>query len=383
MSNSYLPYAIQSIDQDDIEAVVRVMQSEWLTTGPAVDQFEEAIATYCGARFAVAVTNGTAALHAAVHAAGIGPGDEVIVPTISFVATANAVVYSGATPVFADVDLHSLLLDPEQTAAKISSRTKAIIAVDFAGQACEYDRLRALCNQRGLILISDACHSLGGAYKGMKCGSLADMTVFSFHPVKPITTAEGGMVLTDNPGFAKKIQLFRNHGISTDFRLRQQQKQWQYEMVELGYNLRLSDLHAALGLSQLRKIDDWTAARNHLANRYDEALGQMEQVKPLTHRPECTHSYHLYVVRVPHRSRIFTLMRDKNIGVNVHYLPIHLQPYYQQRFGTKPGDCPVAETAYQHILSLPLFVAMVPGDVDRVVNSLKSAIHELAIEDRS
>lgn len=380
MSNSHLPYATQSIDEDDIAAVVRVMQSGWLTTGPAVAHFEEALATYCGVRYARAVTSGTAALHAAVHAAGIGPGDEVIVPPISFVATANAVIYSGGTPVFADVEPHTLLLDPDQVAIKITSRTKAVIAVDYAGQPCDYDRLGTLCRQHGLILLADGCHSLGGSYQGRKCGSLADMTVFSFHPVKPITSAEGGMVLTDSSQYAEKISLFRNHGINTDFRQRQQQEKWQYEMIELGYNLRLSDLHAALGLSQLRKIDRWRLARHHLAIRYDEALGQVDAVQLLTTRPECTHSHHLYVIRVPHRSRIFSAMRRSDIGVNVHYLPIHLQPYYQRCYDTRYGDCPIAETAYEQILSLPIFSKMVPEDVDRVVDNLRRALDEVDTE---
>lgn len=353
------------------------MQSGWLTTGPTVDQFEAALATYCGVRFAVAVTNGTAALHAAIHAAGIGPGDEVIVPPMSFVASANAVAYSGATPVFVDVDPATLLLDPQKIITKITAKTRAVIAVDYAGQPCDYDQLQQLCRRYGLILVADACHSLGASYKGKKCGCLADMTAFSFHPVKPITTAEGGMVLTDNPLYAEKIRLFRNHGINTDFRQRQQQQQWRYEMVELGYNLRLSDLQAALGLSQLRKLDQWTRARNHLAQHYDETLRFIEGVHPLAKRAQCNHGYHLYVVRVPYRSRIFAAMRKEQIGVNVHYLPIHLQPYYQHNYGTKPGDCPVAEAAYEQILSLPLFPAMTTNDVDRVVHILQQSLEEI------
>jgi len=383
VDNRYLPYATQSIDQDDIAAVVRVLQSGWLTTGPTVEHFEEAVATYCGAPFAVAVSNGTAALHATMHAAGIGPGDEVIVPPLSFVATANAVVYAGGTPIFADVDPHTLLLDPAQVEGKITPQTKAVIAVDYAGQPCDYNRLRAICDRHGLVLIADACHSFGGAYEGKKCGSLADMTVFSFHPVKPITSAEGGMVLTATPYFAQEIRLFRNHGIKTDFRQRQRDNQWLYEMVELGYNLRLSDLHAALGLSQLRKVDRWTAARNRLATRYDEALLHIADVEPLAKRPECLHSHHLYIVQLPFRSQVFAFMREANIGVNVHYFPIHLQPYYQQHYGTRPGDCPVAETAYEQILSLPLFATMVPDDVDRVVQCLKQTLLQLDTGDRA
>lgn len=376
MPEHYLPYSTQSIDQEDIDAVIYALQSGWLTTGPTVCQFEEAVAAYCGARFGIAVASGTAALHAAVHAADLRPGDEIIVPPLSFVATANAILYTGATPVFADVAPRTLLLDPTQVEKKITRRTKAIIAVDYAGHPCDYDELLRLCRQRRLLLIADACHSLGGGYKGQKCGSLAQMTALSFHPVKPITTGEGGMVLTDNEHFAEKIRTFRNHGIAGDFRTRQQQKHWRYEMVDLGYNLRLSDIHAALGLSQLSKIDLWTAKRNVIAAKYNDTFARHVAIQPLTCRPDVTHSRHLYVVRVANRSEVFTAMRQENIGVNVHYLPIHLQPYYRQRFDTGPGDCPIAEKAYEQILSLPLFPAMSPNDIERVIACLLKAVRK-------
>lgn len=376
MLSNYLPYSTQSIDQEDIDAVIRVLQSGWLTTGPTVNHFEEAVAAFCETRYGIAVANGTAALHAAVHAAGIGHGDEVIVPTLSFVATANAVVYAGATPIFADVLPHTLLLDPVQVENKISSKTKAIIAMDYAGQPCNYNQLLDLCRKYRLLLIADACHSLGADYNRRKSGGLAHLTAFSFHPAKPITSGEGGMVLTDNEQYAVKIRTFRNHGITSDFRTRQFQKDWHYEMVELGYNLRLSDIHAALGLSQLSKIDRWTAERNNIAGLYTKAFAGDGAIQPLTCRPDVTHSYHLYVVRVPNRSKIFAAMRQENIGVNVHYLPIHLHPYYRERFGCKPGDCPVAEKAYENILSLPLFPGMRAEDINRVIDCLHEAIRE-------
>ncbi|MCP4566239.1 MAG: aminotransferase class I/II-fold pyridoxal phosphate-dependent enzyme, partial [FCB group bacterium] len=247
-----IPYGRQSIDEEDIQSVVEVLRSDWLTTGPKVDAFEHALADYVGAEYGVAVSSGTAALHCAMYALGIGPGDEVILPPMTFAATANCVVFLGGTPVFADVQPDTLLIDPVAVEKKITKRTRAIIAVDYAGQPCDYDSLRDIANSHGLSLIADGCHALGAVYKGHRVGSLADMTVFSFHPVKHITTGEGGMITTNDPKFAGRMRRFRNHGIDTDFRQREQQGSWYYEMVDLGYNYRITDMQCALGLSQLK-----------------------------------------------------------------------------------------------------------------------------------
>jgi len=375
-----LPYSRQSVSEDDIRAVVEVLRSEWLTTGPTVDRFERAVAAYAGAGQAVAVSSGTAALHAAMFALGIGPGDEVIVPAMTFVATANAVVYQGGTPVFADVEPDTLLLDPRKLESLVTSRTRAIVAVDYAGQPCDYRALRAVAAGYGLALVADAAHSLGARHRGQPVGSLADLPTFSFHPVKAITCGEGGMLTTEDPGLAARARSFRNHGITRDHRQRAEAGTWQYEMTELGHNYRISDLQCALGLSQLDRLDAWLDRRRALAARYDAALADLDGIRPLAVRPEIDHAYHLYVVRIDRRrlglgrEAVFTALRRQGLGVNVHYRPAHLHPFYRERFGTHLGLCPAAEVAAAEILSLPLFPAMADEDVDRVI----AALQELA-----
>jgi perosamine synthetase len=369
-----LPYGRHWIDEEDIAEVVKVLRSDWLTTGPAVEAFERAIGEYTGAKYAVAVANGTAALHAAMFALDIGPGDEVIVPPLTSAATANCVAYLGARPVFADVDPDTLLLDPNRAAEKISSRTKAIIAVDYAGHPCEYDALQTLAHKHGLALVADACHSLGGSYHGRNAGTLANLTAFSFHPVKPITTGEGGMVATDDADLARRMRAFRNHGITTDHRERAFAGTWHYEMTELGYNYRLSDMQCALGISQLRKLPGWMARRQQIAHQYSAALANSPVATPLASRSGISHARHLYVVRVnPEVGRdvFLSALRAKGIVANVHYIPVHLHPYYRQRYGCKPGMCPIAEEAYQHIVSLPIFPRMTDADVRRVTHSVE------------
>jgi len=370
-----LPYGRQSIDEDDIQAVVDVLRSDWLTTGPRVAEFERAFAAYVGAKEAVAVSNGTAALHAMMFALGIGPGDEVIVPTLTFAATANAAVFQGAKPVFADVDPETLLIDPASVASRITPQTRAIIAVDYAGQPCDYVALQELANRHSIPLLADACHSLGGATPEGRAGTLALLNAFSFHPVKPMTTGEGGMITTSDPQLATRMRVFRNHGITTDHRQREQNGAWFYEMVELGYNYRLTDIQCALGIRQLQKLPAWVQRRQALAALYREKLQGVTGVQSLAVRPHVSHAYHLFVVRVAtDRQRVFTKLRSAGIGVNVHYVPVHLHPFYQREFGTGPGLCPVAEAASQQLLSLPIFPAMEDGDVDRVVAALGRAV---------
>ena len=377
---STLPYGRQSIDDEDIAAVVEVLRSDWLTTGPKVGEFERALAEFVGAREAVAVSNGTAALHAAMYALGIGPGDEVIVPAMTFAATANCVVYQGGTPIFVDVEPDTLLLDANQVEAKITPRTKAIIAVDYAGQPCDYDALRAVAEHHGLELIADACHALGASYNGRPVGSLADLSVFSFHPVKHITTGEGGMVTTDDPALAQRMRVFRNHGITSDHRQREKEGSWYYEMVDLGYNYRLTDIQCVLGLSQLRKLTGWVARGREIACQYDAAFAGMPAVEPLAVRPDAVHAYHLYVVRVKSqgsglfRAQVFAAQRSAGIGVNVHYIPVHLHPFYRQRFGTGPGLCPVAERAYEELITMPVFPGMSDSDVIDVTTAVANVV---------
>ncbi len=384
-----IPYGRQSIGPDDIEAVVRVLEGDWLTTGPSVDRFEEAVAEFSGARHGVAVCNGTAALHMAMEAIGIGEGDEVIVPPITFVATANAVVFQRGRPMFADVLDGSLLLDPAAVEAAVTPRTKAILAVDYAGQPCDYQALRALADRRGLRLIADACHALGAEYRGRKVGSLADITLFSFHPVKHVTTGEGGMAVTDDPDLARRMKRFRNHGISTDHRQRTEKGTFAYAMEELGYNYRITDFQCALGASQLSKLPAWLERRRRIAGRYDGAFASSPGspaplLRPLAGSAEARHAYHLYVVRLAldrlaiDRAGAFAELRKAGIGANVHYFPVHLQPFYRKAFGTREGLCPVAEAAYEEILSLPMYHGMQDEDVERVVTTVTRVLADHA-----
>ena len=372
-----LPYGRQWISEDDIDAVVATLRSDWLTTGPAVGAFEQALAGVTGAADAVAVNSGTAALHAAMFALRIGPGDEVIVPAMTFAASSNCVIYQGGTPVFADVDPSTLLIDPAEVERRITPRTKAVVAVDYAGQPCDYGALRTLAERHGFALVADAAHSLGGSFQGTPVGSVADLSTFSFHPVKHVTSGEGGAVSTNDPGYAARMRMFRTHGITSDARQREAAGSWFYEMVELGYNYRLTDFQCVLVTSQLKHLRDWVARRQALAARYDAALRAFDWVSGLGHLPGACHAYHLYVARLDtdrlsvDRGRVFAALRAEGIGVNVHYIPVHLHPYYQQNLGTRPGDYPRAEAAYEQILSLPLFPLMEEKDVDDVVRALE------------
>ena len=381
MTAAFIPYGRQAIDEHDVGAVLAALRSAWLTTGPMVAEFEQAFAAACGAMQGVAVSSGTAALHAAMFAAGLGPGDEVIVPALTFAATANAVLYQGATPVFADIEADTLLIDPADVARKITPRTKAIVAVDYAGQPADYDALGALAASHGLTLIADACHAPGALYKGRRVGTLAKLSTFSFHPVKHLTTCEGGMVLTDDAALATRMRRFRNHGIDSDHRAREASGGFAYDMVALGFNYRLSDVQCALGLSQLRHLEGWVARRQAIAARYDALFAGMAHLRPLTTRPDRTNANHLYVARLRcaascvDRARAFRDLRAAGIGANVHYCPVYLLSYYRERFGHEPGLCPEAERAYAEILSLPLYVAMTAADIERVV----SAVGALAV----
>ena len=368
--NGFLPYGRQAIDDDDVAAVVAALRSEWLTTGPAVERFESDVSDFVGARHGVAVSSGTAALHAAMFALGIGRGDEVIVPPMTFAATANCILYQGGTPVFADVDPDTLLLDPSAAEAAVTPRTKAIIGVDYAGQPCDWDALRAVADRHGLALVADACHALGAEYKGRKVGSLADITAFSFHPVKHITTGEGGLCTTNHPDLADGMRKFRNHGLSSTAAQREKAGAWFYEMTDLGYNCRITDFQCALGSSQLRKLSGWLAGRHELAASYDAAFAGTA-VRPLRRLADRRHAYHLYVVKIPHRNNVFQKLRNDGIGVNVHYIPVHLHPYYRERLRIRKGLCPIAEEAYGNILTLPLWPGMKRKDSERVTSLLR------------
>jgi perosamine synthetase len=375
-----LPYGRQSVDESDIEAVVEVLRSDWLTTGPKVAEFEEAFAVRVGASHAVSFSSGTAALHAAAFAAGLKPGDEAITSPMTFAATANCVLYQGATPVFADVSRDTLNLDPAQVAGKITPKTRAILPVDYAGHPADLTPIMEIARKSGLIVIEDACHALGAEYGGRRMGSIADMTAFSFHPVKHITTGEGGMVTTDNPRFAETLRRFRNHGISSDARQRQSAGQWHYEMVLLGFNYRLPDIVCALGIQQLKKLDANLERRRGIAAVYTAAFREMRGVIAPAVRTGVNPAWHLYPIRLDlekltgDRAQIFRALRAENIGVNVHYIPVHLHPYYRERFGYKGGEFPVAEDGYTRLISLPMFHAMNDQDVDDVIRAMTKVI---------
>lgn len=384
MRAQLLPYGRQSIDEEDIAAVVETLRSHWLTTGPKVSEFEEAFAAWVGARYAVSFSSGTAALHGAAFAAGLGTGDEAITSPLTFAATANCILYQGGKPVFADVREDTLNIDPERVSKCITPRTKALLPVDYAGHPADLDELRAIADRHGLTIIEDACHALGAEYRGRRVGSISHMTVFSFHPVKHLTTGEGGMVSTDNPRFADVLRKFRNHGISSEARDRQAQGQSHYEMVLLGFNYRLTDIACALGLRQLSKLQSNLARRREIGTRYNETLCSLSAVTLPTVRDDVLPAWHLYPVRVDldsfsaDRAEIFQALRAENIGVNVHYIPVHLHPYYRDRFGYKPGDYPVAESAYERLISLPMFHGMSDRDVHEVVSALRKVTAEYA-----
>jgi len=369
-----LPYARQTIDDRDVAAVEAALRSDWLTTGPRVPQFERELAAATGAQHAIAFSSGTAALHGATAAAGLGPGDEAITTPMTFAATANAVLYLGAEPRFADVDPGTLLNKPEAVRAAVTGRTRAILPVDYAGQPADYTRLRAIAAAAPdgrLLIIADASHSLGATLEGRSVGTLADMTVLSLHPAKLLTTGEGGAVLTDRDDLAERLRRFRNHGIATE---RSTRADWTYAMVELGYNYRLSDIGAALGSSQLSRLDEFLARRRALAARYFERLRDHDLFDLPVVRPETNPAWHFMFVQLRldrlrvDRAAVYHALRAEGIGVNVHYIPVHRHPYYQERF---PGvTMPASEAAYERLLTIPLFPAMSDADLGDVVAAL-------------
>lgn len=373
-----IPYGKQTIDQDDIQAVVDVLKSDFLTTGPKIAEFEQTVADYVGAKYAVAISNGTSALHAACFAAGIGPGDEVITTPLTFAASANCVLYCGGTPVFADVDPKTYNIDPEDIRRKITDRTKAIIAVHLAGQPCDMDAIHSIAHEYGLIVIEDGAHALGSVYKGKKVGSLSDMTTFSFHPVKPITTGEGGMIVTDNEEFYKKMALFRSHGITRDdSMMTRNDGPWFYQQFNLGYNYRITDIQCALGCSQMKKLDRFLARRKEIVARYNEAFADCDNIITPYQLSDTESGWHLYIVQVKNcdRRQVFEAMREKGIGVNVHYIPVYMHPYYQEH-GYENVHCANAEEIYSHIISLPLYPGLTSEQQDYVIDTLKSLCGE-------
>ena len=375
-------YGRQWIGEDDIRAVEEVLRSDYITCGPKVDEFEQELARYTGAKYAVAVSNGTAALHCACLAAGIGPGDEVITTPLTFAASANCALYCGARPVFADVDPHTYNIDPASVRAHITDKTKAIVAVDFTGQAVRHEELRAICDEFGLVFIEDAAHAIATKYKGQQVGSLADLTCFSFHPVKTITGGEGGAVTTNDEALYRKLVLAHTHGITHDESLMQDaphEGPWCYEQISLGYNYRMTDFQAALLVSQLHKVDHFAARRKQIVSAYNKAFANMPELILQQEIPESDTCRHLYIIRLAldkltcTRRQFFDAMSAENIQCQVHYVPVYWFPYYQA-LGYEKGLCPVAEEIYQGIMSIPLYPKMTDQDVEDTIHAVKKVV---------
>ncbi|MDE7313466.1 MAG: UDP-4-amino-4,6-dideoxy-N-acetyl-beta-L-altrosamine transaminase [Eubacterium sp.] len=372
-----IPYGHQCIEEDDIQAVVDVLRSDYLTTGSCVPVFEQKIADYTGAKYAVAVSNGTAALHLACLAAGIQEGDEVITTPITFAASANCVLYCGAKPVFADIDAVTYNIDPADIEKKITSKTKALIPVHLAGLPCDMDAIHAIAKKHHLIVIEDGAHALGAVYKGKKIGAISDMTTFSFHPVKPITTGEGGMVVTNNEKLYQKLLLLRSHGITRDERLMTQKEGgWHYQQIELGFNYRMTDFQAALGSSQLKKLDRFLGRRREIARSYQEAFAGNRNIGIPFEAEDRESGWHLYIIRIlfEERKRIYDKLHEAGIGVNVHYMPVYKHPYYQNN-GYEKACCPKAEALYRQILSLPIYPGLTDKQMKQVICSVLKALN--------
>ena len=376
-----IPYSTQDVTRADVRAVAKTLRSPWLTQGPAVAAFEKAVAKKVGAKFAVALNSGTAALHAAYFAAGVGKGDEVIVPALTFAATANAALYLGAKPVFVDIDSKYFTMSITDARKKITKKTKAIVPVDYGGRPADLRRFRALATTHKLVLIEDGAQSLGARYYGTSVGVQADMTMFSFHPVKSITTAEGGIIVTNNGTYAQRLKLFRSHGITKDPAYQTKNDgQWYQEMHALGFNYRMTDVQAALGESQLKRLGSFIAKRRVAVKRYDTLFRNVGGMTlPLHDRPYEKSAWHLYPIQIhdpAKRRAVFEKLREAGVGVQVHYLPVYRHPYYQ-KLGYKKGLCPVAEDFYAHEISIPLFPNITQKQQTYIADTLKRILASL------
>jgi len=376
-----VPYGRQSIDDEDLRAVNEVLKSDWLTTGPKVDEFERSICRYCGCRYAVAVNSGTSALDIAIQSLELPQGTEVITTPFTFAATSNALLYNGLVPVYADISRDTRNIDPMDIRKKITNKTGAILFVDYAGQPCESAELREICGEYDLFMIEDACHALGAAYQGKKIGSLADMTIFSFHPVKLITTGEGGMVTTNDSSRADTLRLLRSHGIDkTAHHLSETDAPWAYDMVTLGRNYRMTDIQAALGVTQAKKIDLFVQKRTKLSQLYTALLQDIPQIELPVTRENVTHAWHIYTILLKgiRRDTVFSHLKSHNIGVNLHYIPTYRFSYYQKNHPQNSSLFPVTEDVFKHILTLPLYPELQEEEILFIVETLKKAIQQIS-----
>lgn len=374
-------YGHQYIDDADIQAVVQVLKSDYLTCGPKITALEERLCELTGAKHACAVSNGTAALHIACQAIGIGPGDEVITTPVTFAASANCALYCGARPVFADIDPATYNIDPKSVEEKITDKTKAVVAVDFTGQAVKLKELKQICNKHNLVLIEDGAHSIGTKYEGRPVGSIADITTFSFHPVKTVTGGEGGAVLTNDSAIAKKLYLYRSHGITrdTEFMENEPEGGWYYEQIGLGMNYRMTDMQAALVLSQLDKLQQFSDRRKAIVEKYNDAFEDLDGVIVQKEIPESETTRHLYILQLDleklncSRREFFDAMAAENVCCNVHYIPVYYFPYYK-KLGYRKGLCPNAEKLYEGIMSIPLYYSLTEQDTDDVIRAVKKLV---------
>lgn len=375
-------YGHQYIDNVDIQAVVDVMKSDYLTCGPKIEEAEKKLCEITGAKHAVLIANGTAALHAMIFAAGIHPGDEVITTPITFAASSNCVLYCGGIPVFADINPETYNINPASIEAKITEKTKAVVAVDFTGQAVEIDKIRAICDKHNLVFIEDAAHSLGTKYNGKPVGSLADMTEFSFHPVKTCTAGEGGAVTTNDDELYKRLLLFRTHGITRvqEWMDKPSEGGWYYQQIDLGYNYRMTDMQAALLSSQLDKLEIFAKRRKELVKRYNEAFAELSEIIVQREIPESDTVRHLYIIQLNldmlkcGRREVFEALLAEGVGVNVHYIPVYFFPYYQ-KLGYNMGSCPNAERLYERIISVPLYYSLTDNEQNKVIKAVKKVIN--------
>ena len=372
----FIPYGHQWIDDDDIDEVVNVLKSDWITTGPKIKEFEDALCSYIGCGHCVAVNSGTSALDIAVQSLNLPEGSEVITTPFTFVATSNAILYNGLKPVFVDICSDTFNIDPEEIRKKISRDTRAIIYVDYAGQPCDIKAIKEIADEFDLYLIEDASHAIGAEYENEKVGNFADLTIFSFHPVKHITTGEGGAVVTDNKELYEKLLLLRNHGIDKDAQDRYgPDASWAYDMKYLGRNYRITDFQAALGISQLKKLDGFIEKRSELASMYNELLSDVDAVRLPVVRGNVKHAWHLYTVLLDEsigRDAFFKYMRAANIGVNVHYIPVYRHSYYVDNFGFDPREFPVTEEMFKRIVTLPLYPNMNTDNMFYVCGKVKN-----------
>jgi len=385
--SKYIHYSHQFIDGEDIASVIKILKSDWITQGPKVEEFERALCKYTGSKYAVAVSNGTAALHISSLAAGIKAGDEVITSPVTFVASANCVLYCGGKPVFADVEEDTVNIDPLEIEKKITRKTKAIIPIHFAGHPCDVEKIHGIARAHHLVVIEDAAHALGAEYRVHKRkaewtkvgnGRFSDMSILSFHPVKSITTGEGGAVLTNRKDLYKKLLVLRNHGVTREKSalLKKDEGPWYYEMQDLGFNYRITDFQCALGISQLKKIDRFIRRRREIAQVYEERMADLEEIILPVTKPFAKPSWHIYCIKVKSsfkREKIFNKLKAFNLGVQIHYIPVYFHPYYQ-RLGFKKGICKRAENYYRRTITLPIHPSMTDGDVNRVVKKLKEAL---------